>query len=170
MPGTDDGMDMMNPDDLARAVELLNGVRGLTAWGAHHSVGSLVSVEFGEPRTDDPARGRYGLFLYQTAWRWETDQEILMSSEDPPATLRETVPRLNSRTVTAVRVESPSLSARFDFDDGSRLRTFTIRTLAEDATEHWMMFLPDNRVFVAGPGGHWSIEAANQNNQPEVGR
>lgn len=160
----------MNTDDLVLAHERLNGACGLPAWGAIHSVGSMISLEFGAQRPDDPSHGAYTLFVYQAAWRWETADRILLSSEDPARVLRDAVSRMNQLTLTAVRVETPSLSARFDFDDGSRLRTFTIHTSAEDGMEHWMMFLPDDQVFAAGPGGEWSLgPAGDPEKQPEAG-
>lgn len=156
--------------DFAAATRQLDSLCGQAVWGTALGWGSFLSLNFGPPLDDDPDFGVSRLWIEQAAWRWETADRILAASEDPRDVLARSVTGMNSLVLTAVRVEFPSMSARFDFDNGSRLRTFTIHTRPGQDMEHWMMFLPDSRVFVAGPGGEWSLDPANAaDQQPEAG-
>jgi hypothetical protein len=80
--------------------------------------------------------------------------QIVASSEDPRERLQGAVRYLDGRELSLVRMEQPSLSAAFYFDDGIVLRTFSIYSADH---EHWMLYLPDGNVFTAGPGTSWSL-------------
>lgn len=150
----------MNSSDLDSVVQRLSGVYGMPAWNARLGHGSFVTMEFGQPRAES-GHGAYHLWIYGAAWRWETSDRILAACEDDREVLASTLEGLNTLAITEITIEQPSLSTRFDFDDGSRLLTFPVHSYLEDY-EHWMMFLPDGDVFTAGPGSDWVVEPANQ--------
>jgi len=157
-----------NDNDLAAVESAFAGAYGQPAWGTALGVGSFLTVEFGQPRPaagaspDQQGRqarqanphGEYHLWVYCSAWRIESPQEIIASSEDPREQLASAVRHLDGKVLTRITIERPSLSATFDFEDGTVLRTFAIFS---KEYEHWMFYLPDGRVFTAGPGSTWSV-------------
>jgi hypothetical protein len=146
-------MNAINP--LAEVEAKLAAATGKPAWGTALGIGSFLTVEFGEKVTpaEGKTHGEYHLWVYCSAWRIETPTEIVASSEDPREVLEPTVKFLDGRTLSGIHLEPPSLSSTFTFDDGARLRTFSIFTKDFD---HWMFYLPSGEVFTAGPGAAWS--------------
>jgi hypothetical protein len=144
-------------DELAAVETMIAAVCGKAAWGTALGVGCFVTVEFGGQRpTRDPKRrhGEFRLWVYCSAWRIENPREIIASSEDPREQLKTAVKHLDGRTISRITVERPSLSAAFEFADGTMLRTFSI--FSKDY-EHWIFYLPNGEVFTAGPGSNWSL-------------
>jgi hypothetical protein len=60
------------------------------------------------------------------------------------------VATLTGRTLVAATVTDALPDLTLEFDDGWRLRTFATDRNAD--AEHWLLFLPEGRVLVAGPG------------------
>lgn len=144
-------------NDLASVESRLAAAYGRTAWGTALGVGSFLTVELGEqqaaPTPQEKTHGEFHLWVYCSAWRIETAQEIIASSEDPREALEAAVRHLDGRSLSEIRIERPSLSTVFSFSGGTVLRTFSI--FSKDY-EHWMFYLPDGSVFTAGPGSTWS--------------
>lgn len=59
------------------------------------------------------------------------------------------VATLTGRTLVAATVTDALPDLTLEFDDGWRLRTFATDRNAD--AEHWLLFLPEGRVLVAGP-------------------
>jgi hypothetical protein len=145
---------MLTPQDAERAVA---AAQGRPVWGTRLGVGSFLTLELGAelPASaptragETPRHGEFHVWVYCSAWRIETPQAVLASSEDPRETLAGAVRVLDGKVLAGVRVEPPSLSATFSFVDGTVLRTFSI--FSADY-EHWMVYLPDGQVVTAGPG------------------
>jgi hypothetical protein len=139
-------------------VEEVRGAFGLTAWGADVGHGSLLTFELGAKRTvGGRPHGDFHLWIYLAAWRIEQPDRVLVSSEDDELATR--VGILNGRTLQGIVFSKPSMSSTFRFDEKLILTTFSIYT---NGGEHWMLYRPDGTVFTAGPGPHWSTEAATR--------
>lgn len=91
-------------------------------------------------------------------WRLETCAAMLAGSDDGLAALRETAAALTGRTLREVTVADGLPDVIFEFDDGLRLRTFA--TVRDDDAEHWLDFMPEGRVLVAGPGSALAVRAS----------
>jgi hypothetical protein len=135
----------------------LSGAYGLTAGGTTLLEHSELIVELGdaEAGADD---GRYRLRIYGTAWRLESGVSVLAGSADESDDLAAQVARLDGRTLRSITVEPRSLSARFAFDGGLSLITFSVYS---HGFEHWALRRPDGTELIAGPGSAWSIKAAD---------
>lgn len=144
-------------------VASLTAAYGLEAWGTTLGHGSFLTVELGEPITPGSAHGRYHLWLYLTAWRIEDGTSMLAGSEDDREELAGKVTALDGRKLASVAVEPRSLSARFEFEGGLALITFSLYSAGED---HWMLFRPDGTVLTMGPGTTWSVEASDHPSRP----
>ena len=126
-----------------------SGLIGLPAWGVELGDGSFVTVNFGAPSAQDPKCGEFFLWVYYTAWRIEDPERIVGCYGDEREEMQAAVARLEGKRLLSIEVEGLSLSARFEFDDGLVLRTFSIYTTA---TEHWALQIPSGQWAVAGPG------------------
>lgn len=133
----------------------LAGAYGLTTWGAELGHGSFITVEFGE-RQPGEDHGLYHLWVYMAPWRLEDADKMLAASEDDRDELAKKIPMLNGLALTAIAVEHPSLSTRFEFDGGLVLTTFS----DSRTDEHWMFFRPDGMVVTAGPGPAFWLQPA----------
>lgn len=141
-----------------------HGMIGLSVWGAELGHGSFLTLEFGEPEPDDPARGAYHLWIYQCAWRIEHGTELGAGCYDSESRIAASLHRINGRTITALEIERPSLSTTFIFDDARLItfETYTEGTDYDDRPEQWMLFRPDQRVLSVGPGSAWRLSPGNQ--------
>jgi hypothetical protein len=149
--------------DVDRIHALMQPLVGQRAWGVRLGTGSFLTLEFGAQRVSgqgDRARvhGEWHLWVYCTAWRLDTNEEIYAASEDDRSVLEQRVPVLEGRPLTAYRVEAPALAATIDFS-GLALRMFPVFSYGY---EHWLLYLPDGQVLTAGPGATWSLEQAEQ--------
>ncbi len=137
---------------------------GKPAWSATVGFGSFLTIEFGAEGaaqgTAARKHGEYHLWIYCTAWRLERTGALLAGSEDARADLERAAGTINGLTAAATTIEWPSLSLTLTFSDGLKLRTFSVFT---QESEHWMLYMPDGRVFTAGPGSTWSVESKQQN-------
>jgi hypothetical protein len=126
---------------------------GKKTWGARLGEGSFLTVEFGAelPTTTPKGRphGEWHLWVYCSAWRLDRAGAILAASEDDRDSLDSAVKVIDGRSVTAVSVSGASHDITLHFDDALALQTFAI--YSKDY-EHWMLYLPNEKVLVMGPG------------------
>jgi hypothetical protein len=138
--------------DLAGARRRIGPLLGQRAWNVRRGIGSFVTIEFGRPLPPDArgtVHGEYHLWIMMAAWRLETTDQVIVGSEDQG--LDQALARLEGRPLTDVLIRPPALETRFDFA-GLRLETFPIyrRDPGEGEYEHWMLWLGDGDVLVAG--------------------
>ncbi|HZA05506.1 MAG TPA: hypothetical protein VE617_13155 [Propionibacteriaceae bacterium] len=134
-------------------VASLTAAYGLSAWGAELGDGSFLTLELGEPSMPGGERGLYHLSISRAGWRIEDEAAVLAGSADDYDELARRVRVLDGRKLASITVEHPSLSARFEFQGGLALITFS---LSSTEGEHWMLFRPDGTVLTMGPGSTWS--------------
>jgi hypothetical protein len=144
-------------------VGTLTAAYGLHASGTNLGQGSLLAVELGEPEPPGNAPGRYHLWICTAGWRIEDGTDMLAGSEDSRDELAGKVTVLDGRKLASVAIEHPSLSARFAFEGGLELITFSLHSTDQ---EHWMLFRPDGTVLTMGPGSTWSVQPSDHPNVP----
>jgi hypothetical protein len=142
----------MSTIDLAGAQRRIGPLLGQLAWNVRRGIGSFVTIEFGGPLPPDACgnvHGEYHLWITMAAWRLETVDRVIIGSEDQG--LEQALARLEGRPLTEVLIRLPALETRFDFA-GLRLETFPIyrRDPAEGEYDHWILWLGDGDVLVAG--------------------
>jgi hypothetical protein len=116
--------------------------------------GSFVTLDFGSLVTnaDGRIRGEWQLWIYYSAWRIDSNENIVVGSEDDRESIQSILADVETRTLTSVEVHMPSLGLDLNFGD-LLLHVFPITS--SDA-EHWMLYTPSGQVLVAGPGSNWS--------------
>ncbi|MFF3070216.1 hypothetical protein ACFVSN_06890 [Kitasatospora sp. NPDC057904] len=137
---------------VAEAHRRIGPLLGRPAWDVRRGMGSFVTMEFGRPQPPDRfgrVYGEYHLWIQMAAWRLETDDRVVVGSEDPG--LGEALAGLEGRALTEVVIRPPALATRFDFG-GLRLETFPMyRSDPEDGEfDHWSLWLNPGEVLVAG--------------------
>jgi hypothetical protein len=142
--------------------ELVLGLVGKKAWGVVNGYGSMLALDFGQPGTPNPqtkvVHGEYHLWLKDCAWRAEHMAGIDVGSGDDLPSTRHKLSALEDRTVVGAVVARPGLELTLAFDGGYALRVFPY--LSEDDVDHWVLFVPGDRVLVVGPGISWRTEAS----------
>ena len=142
--------------DLAAILNALHPLLGSAPWRVRLGHGSFVTMDFGRKKSfseDDKVRerGEYHLWIYLSAWRLDSIDEILAGSEDSREEIGPILEGLEGKELKHIRVNSPSLGLEFEFED-IVLRTFSIYS---HDSEHWMLYTPSSKVLVAGPGASW---------------
>ncbi|KAA2252452.1 hypothetical protein F0L68_36035 [Solihabitans fulvus] len=111
--------------------------------------------------------GEWALLVGMPAWRIESDNEVLLASEDPRELISRQISVLNSITVSRISPISPGGEVSFDFGE-IRLHLFplysgnfydsTERGEVSDDYEHWNLLMPSGRTVVGGPGALVSVK------------
>jgi hypothetical protein len=139
---------------------LLTPLMGLTAWQCELGVGSMFTVEFGEPWTDvdGAVRGRWHLWVTMAAWRLETGDRVLAGCEDHRSRLAEVLPALNGRRLAGISVDPVTFETVFDFST-TRLVTFPHFTVPAETVSlgEWLLWTPDGMVVTADPARGLSL-------------
>lgn len=144
----------MRPIATADLGDLIAPLLGLPAWQSELGVGSMFTVEFGEPWTDvnGATRGRWHLWVTMTAWRLEVGDRILAGCEDHRTRLAEVLPELDGRELIGLVVDPVAYETIFEFS-GARLVTFPHYTVPKETWSlgEWMLWMPDGMVIHADP-------------------
>ncbi|MDG4555804.1 MAG: hypothetical protein P9F19_00185 [Candidatus Contendobacter sp.] len=148
-------------------IEILNKFTkkflGKTAWGVKIGYGSFLTIEFGVPnnyQTNMSVHGEWHLWFYLCCWRIEKDGYFIVGSEDTKEKLIEGVKKIEGRKLNSFEICPQTLDLLLTFESNLLLRSFSVigDVEGDEDKPHWMLYMPDNRVLVAGPGNRWVIE------------
>lgn len=144
---------------------LTKNLLGKKAWGVKRGIGSFITLEFGNALTIDESaqymHGEWHLWLYLCSWRMDTETTTLAACEDKLEKIDAALKELEGKAIKSITICNFALDTIFEFEGNIYLKTFSIYSEEPEENEHWMLFIPDNKVFVAGPGKHWTCEASN---------
>jgi hypothetical protein len=119
-------------------------------------------MEFGSPIPPLNQKGRvhgeWHLWIYDCAWRLDEGNTVLVASEDERSKIERAIQCIEGRILTSVVVVPPALETSFDFENKIVLHLFPIYT---ENVEHWMLFTPEKKVLVIGPGTNWSYDESS---------
>lgn len=124
---------------------------GLPIWSPRLGVGSFVTIEFGGTRHSSVGLlvGEYSLWVYGAAWSLGRGEADVATSDDAAPRMSAAVSALAGGLVTGACCDPASLGLRIEIDHASVLTTVAAD---DDDMEHWLLYLPDETVIVAGPG------------------
>ncbi len=148
--------------DAAAVKAATRGIVGKRVWDARLGVGTFVTMSFGAPQPsngNEKPHGEWYLWVYECGWRIDENGLGLVGSDDERNRMRETISTLNERTLLAFDV-APSLEASLRFDHNLELRLFPTR-VASTEVEQWLLWQPDGKVIVAGPGKRFVEQAGS---------
>ena len=147
--------------------KLLNELIGLNAWGAKIGHGSFLTIDFGMPVKKELIEneiGEWHLWVYLCSWRIEKNDLFVAGCEDSREKMTYAVKQINGSKLLSFTVSSTSLDAVLAFDNGLFLKLFSIYSEEKDSN-HWLLYMPNNKVLVAGPGSKWEIEDTKKKNE-----
>src|SRR5882672_10320140 len=114
--------------DIETISKSLSPLIGLAPWRVQLGHGSFVTLDFGrEVSTTKEARtrGEWHLWIYASAWRIDSDREIVAGSEDSREDLPAILERLAGKILESIIVLKPSLGLEMSFGDMT-LRVFPV--------------------------------------------
>jgi len=120
--------------------------------------GSFVTMDFGrdipekvktKQGTQIRYHGEWHLWIYQCTWQIEQNGTMLVHSESPKETIETILLHLNNKALTAFCLLNDLFDAELQFED------MTFKLFHTKNGEQWMLFTPENKTFIAGPGSQW---------------
>jgi hypothetical protein len=149
----------MTENDIAEIDRIIKPLLGQRPWEVDLGVGSFITMQFGRLLPPEgvrkKSRGEWYLWVYCCAWRLERGQEVLAASQDPRPTLRLALRPIEGMAVDSITMSPPAGDTVIGFDGGYILRLFTEYS---KQNESWMLFMPEGKVLVVGPGSSWTFE------------
>jgi hypothetical protein len=142
---------------------LLINIKGQNAWGAKLGHGSFLTIEFGKALMPNPEtgaiHGEWHLWIYMCSWRIEKNGCFLVGCEDKRSKIGKVIEQINGNCLISFNVLVPSLDAILQFENKITLNLFSIISEDNDGGgQHWMLFMPNKNILVAGPGSRWTVE------------
>jgi hypothetical protein len=157
---------MIKGTDLAN--ELLQKIIGMTPTRAKLGHGSFITIDFGRDITEQVktrsgmktrSYGEWRLWIYMCAWRIDMNKSPLIGSNDPREKIEKHVIELEKRTLTGIQILNDAFDAKFQFGTEIDLYLFSTNT---DQYEQWMLYMPNEMVFTAGPSNIWAHKKSSE--------
>ena len=154
----------MKKNGLDIAQQLLNALIGMSPSRVKLGQGSFITFDFGkdifeEIKTKSGTKtvcfGEWHLWIYMCAWRIDRHGEPLIGSEDSRTEIEPLLSLFNDQTLKSVTILNNAFDVTFSFSKDIDLHLFSINTKND---EQWLLYTPDENIFKAGPGNHWSYK------------
>lgn len=117
--------------------------------------GSFITIDFGRDISEEVKtrqgmqiryHGEWHLWIYQCVWQIDQSGKVLVHSESPKEAIESVLSNLATKTFTSFTLLNDFFDAELKFED------MTLRLLHTKDGEQWMLFTPENKTFIAGPG------------------
>jgi len=135
------------------------------AWGLQRTYGSMFFLEIGIPLSRPNGKklhGEWHFLVEMCHWRIQSQEAVIVGSEDDPILIDETFSRLDLGVVEKVSALAPSHDLSLLFSSGLTLMTFTTSASATDHWTQWQVFCPDDDVWIVDGGGHLLRQKADE--------
>jgi hypothetical protein len=139
--------------------KIVSGLHGKTPSTVQLGVGSFLTMDFGAPAAGMSGRGEWFLWLYMCMWRIETQDEVLIGSEDSRETIKKWLEYTTLGSVQKINISWPSLDIAIQFNSGIRILTFSYTTRGD---EQWMLFTPEGKVLTIYGGGRFHYGSSSE--------
>lgn len=137
--------------DLSIHNDLAN-LRGKPAWGLVRTHGSMFFLEIGGSVLRPgglKAHGEWHFLIEMCQWRLETQESILVGSEDDQELIDDSFGRITLGVIESVDVTPPCHDLTVVFSTGVRLKTFFTSGAAKNEWTNWIFYCPDDRAWEA---------------------
>ncbi|HLB52238.1 MAG TPA: hypothetical protein VJK48_00830 [Chlamydiales bacterium] len=120
--------------------------------------GSFITMDFGKDIPEEVKtrqgtqiryHGEWHLWVYQCAWQIDQNGMVLIHSKSPKEAIDSVLFSLTNKIFTSFSLLNDFFDAELKFED------MTLKLLHSKDGEQWMLFTPENKTFVAGPGTKW---------------
>lgn len=145
------------------AQEIADRAVGEICWRAERGHGSFLTFDFGQ-RVSGPYRdrGEWHLWIYFGDWTLSEPDKVLATDSDDHAVIEAAAGRFAGSRLVNVSIDDTSLEATFQFEHGLRLDVRPNSCDEDPDEDWWLLFTPDERVLVVGPGPAWSYKNSNE--------
>ena len=144
------GPSMSHSENLIQ--DTLSELIGKPAYSLIRTHGSMFFLEIGEPRMRAGAKREHGewhFLIEMCAWRFDTQDAILVASNDDQSFIDEKFNHLKLGLVETATVRAPSHDLDITFSSGVRLLTFLMTgEEPQDSYIQWNLFCPDDKAWV----------------------
>ncbi len=144
---------MSDKDTIESTFQSLNGK---PAWGLTRTHGSMFFLEIGKPLprlNEKKVHGEWHFLVEMCHWRLETQNSILLGSDDEQELIDSCFAHLELGDVESVTALSPSHDLHIGFSSGIRFTTFTTSAAAKEQWKQWQLYGPDDNVWIADASG-----------------
>lgn len=134
------------------------------AWGLTRTHGSMFFLEIGQPLPrigEKKVHGKWHFLIEMCHWRIETQNSVLIGSDDEQELIDNTFANLELGHVKSVTASLPSHDLHIVFSSGICLNTFTTSGAAKDQWKQWLLYGPDDDVWVTDASGSLTLRNAH---------
>ncbi len=157
-------MEDVKRDGVKFGNELLLQFVGEKARNVKLGHGSFITIDFGKDTTvevqtrkgvSESVRGEWHLWVVMSAWRLNRNKEPILGSGDERDVINEKLSVLEGRKYISGKIINNSFDCLLEFEENISLNLFSFY-IAD--SRQWMLFTPQKRTFIAGPGSTWTFE------------
>jgi len=124
--------------------------------------GSFVEMDFGDKDifisiktnkgVEKLKRGEWHLWITMCSWRIDEKSMPLAGCEDSRKTIEKALKKIENKKLINIDVLSNAYDMKLEFENSITFFLFSIYTEKSSEAEQWMLFTPDKKVLLAGPG------------------
>lgn len=157
---------MNNGIELAK--NLFQKIAGIKPTRVKLGHGSFITIDFGRDIPEQVKTrnglvtkyfGEWHLWIYMCDWRIDKDKKPFVGCEDTREKIESSLPELAERELKGVEILNNAFDAKLTFGNNIELHLFSFYTQDE---KQWMLFTPENKVFIAGPNSEWSYHDSDK--------
>lgn len=114
----------------------------------------FLAIDFGEK--DPKTQKAWQIWVYAGAWRIDQAGEPYIGANDELDIIIERLKLLEKKKLLSVTIENEAFDASLFFEQEIKLSLFTDKAYED---EQWVLFAPDEMIFVSGPGNQWAYKS-----------
>ena len=100
--------------------------------------------------------------MYFGDWELVGPDGVLASEVDDHAVIDRAVKLFAGTQLVDVNIDASSLDTTFEFERGLRVHIGSNSDDLVPDADWWLLFTPDDRVLVVGPGPSWSYKSSRE--------
>lgn len=150
----------MDKTEINKIKELISPIIGLRAWGISLGQGSFITIEFGEALQPDKKtgiqHGQWHLWIYNSSWRIENENNVLVGSEDSREKIKNEIKKLENLPLKNIDFLLPSMDTTFEFENSIKIRAIPL--IFHEDYDYWILYMPNDKTLSLHSGPSWIIE------------
>lgn len=146
--------------EIKKVRELISPIIGLKTWGVSLGQGSFITFEFGGALPPDKITGKvhgeWHIWIYNSVWRLETNDTVVVGSEDSRLEIETAIKKLENLTLSNINFLLPGPDTIFEFENSIKLRVIPV-TFHEEC-DYWILYMPTGKTLTLQSGPNWVLE------------
>jgi hypothetical protein len=150
----------MDKNELEIVQEIISPLIGLRAWGVNLGQGSFITLEFGSALPPDEHtkvhHGEWHFWIYNSSWRLEDEEKVLVGSEDSRQEIIKTISVLEGLILENISFSTPGPDTVLEFENSIRLKVLPL--IFHEEYDYWILYMPDGKTLTLHTGPIWIRE------------